>query len=438
LKKTPICLLFLLPASLISLSCGGYTAPGSTATAPKYRAFISNGVSGGGVIAGIYVVNAQDDVRASGAPISAGNNPGMMVLTPNRAQTLVFSSNGLPSSDNAFSIISNAGQSSSGHLTMPGMTESFVVSPDSSTVYVALPTAPVIGQSPGVVEVVSLSGGSFTGQADVPAVHYISINNSGSRILGFSDNSDSVAIITPSQIGLPNGVVTTYVGGFDRPVQAFFSSDDSTAYVVNCGPECGGTQAGVQILDMTTSTLGASVSVPAATAALLNNSTLYLAGTPQPDPNPQPCTGETTASTSCGLLTLVDVSSMTVIGAPIVITDGYHTRLSLAANGQLFIGARTCTEIVQPFPVPVGAEVRGCLSIYNTLTGAVGSIPAGGVVIPPANGDVTGIQPISLRNVVYVIQGGSLGIYSTAIDALQPNQITNLVGSFVDVLTVDF
>jgi hypothetical protein len=73
----------------------------------------------------------------------------------------------------------------------------------------------------------------------------------------------------------------------------------------------------------------------------------------------------------------------------------------------------------------------------------VGSVPAGGVIIPPETGDVTGIQPIATRNVVYVIQGqnvqgGSLYIYSTAIDALQPNQIINLVGGFVDVKTVDF
>jgi hypothetical protein len=51
---------------------------------------------------------------------------------------------------------------------------------------------------------------------------------------------------------------------------------------------------------------------------------------------------------------------------------------------------------------------------------------------------VTGIQPIATRTVVYVIQGGSLGIYDTATDALQTLQITNLIGQFVDVKTIDF
>ena len=83
--------------------------------------------------------------------------------------------------------------------------------------------------------------------------------------------------------------------------------------------------------------------------------------------------------------------------------------------------------------------------------------PAGGVLVPPENGDVTGLQPISVRGsnmpqyVVYVIQGqgvpqgGSLFIYDTTIDALEnnpnntnnPGQIFGLVGNFVDVKTVD-
>jgi len=454
LKRVPILLLFLLPASLMLLSCGGASSPSGTRTSGlKYRAFITNSVTAGTGAAGVYIVNAQTDVRPAASAIFAGNTPGMMALTPNRALTLVFSGNGTQSSDNQFSIINNASESNVAHVTVPGMTESFVVSPDSSAAYVAVPTAPVTGQSPGIVEAISLGSGTVTGQADVPSVHYLSIDNSGNRILGFSDNSDAVAVITPSNIGIGNAV--TYIGGFDRPVQAFFSPDDSTAYVVNCGAECGGTTASVQQLNLANGTLGSYVAVCtpnptqcAATVALVNGSTMYLAGTPYSGGVPsQPCTGQNTAATTCGLLTVVDLNSMTVTNtAPIVITDGYHTHLSLGANGQLFIGARTCTEIVPPVPPPTGAEVRGCLSIYNTLSTAVASVPPGAVVIPPANGDVTGIQPIATRDVVYVIQGGSLNIYDTTIDALEynpnnpnnPGQIFGLTGQFIDVKTVDF
>jgi hypothetical protein len=428
LKKVLIGLLSLLPAG-VCLSCGSSTPSTNNQTSGlKDRVFITNSVSAGSLAAGVYIVDAALDQRSGAPPISAGNTPEMMVVTPNRLQTIVFSGNGSQFSDNQLTVINNASEGGGAHVTLPGPTESFVVSPDSSTVYVAMPTAPVIGQAPGIVEVIALATG-ITGQAEVPAVRYLAIDNGGDRLLGFSDNSDSVAVITPSQIGIPNASAVTYVAGFHRPVAAFFSTDGTTAYVINCGAECGGTDASVQSLDLNTNTAGIAVPVPAATVALVNNSTMYLAGTPAPA---SACTGETTAATSCGVLTVFDLNSMSVTNsAPIVITDGYHNRMALGANGQLFIGARTCTEITPPVPAPTGAEVRGCLSIYNTQTGHV--------VIPPGNGDVTGIQPIPKRAVVYVIQGGSLGIYDTATAALQTTiQIVNLVGQFYDVKTVDF
>jgi hypothetical protein len=454
LRKALI-LLFLLPASLICLSCGGYSAPGgTTGGGVKYRAFVTNSVSSGSGPAGVYVVDAANDVRAVTSPISAGNTPGMMVLTPNRGQTLVFSGSGPQFSDNQLSIVNNASDAVASHLTLPGMTESFVVSPDSSAAYVAVPTAKVVGQSPGIVEAISLSNGSITGVADVPAAHYLSINNSGSRLLGFSDNSDQVAVITTSLIA--NGNAVTYIGGFDRPVSAFFSSDDSTAYVLNCGAECGGTQASVQKLEMPPAQcqpdgVCAPVPVPAASIALVSGSTMYLAGTPFSaggGPSLLCSTGATTTqATYCGMLTTFDLNSMSVTNsAPIVITDGYHNRMSMAANGQLFIGAHTCTEI------STTTETRGCLSVYNTLATKVGSVPPGGVLVPPENGDVTGLEPVAKRTVVYVVQGrgvsqgGSLFIYDATTDALEnnpndpnnPGHINGLVGDFFDVKTIDF
>jgi hypothetical protein len=423
LKRALFLLFLLLAASLTLPNCGSSRST-ATQSGLTHRAFFSENVSASTISAGVYIVNAQNDIDLGLSPIGAGNTPGMMVVTPNRNQTLVFSPDG-----NQFTVITNATESSAGNIILPGFTESFVVSPDSSTAYAAVPTAAVVGQSPGVVDILSLRGVTFTGEIDIPSVRYLSIGNTGNRILAFSDNSDSVAVITPSNIG--TGTAVTTVGGFDRPVAAFFSSDDSTAYVVNCGAECGGVQAGVQTLDLTTNppTPRGSVPAQAASVALVDGSTMYLAGTPYSGGVPsQACPPGTTKATACGLLTIVDLSTMTVTNsAPIMITDGYHNRMSQGANGQLFIGARTCTEITA---VNTGDEVRGCLSIYNTHTGAV--------VIPPATGDVTGIQPIANRTVVYVVQGGSLGIYDTTTDKLQTLQITNLIGQFVDVKTVDF
>jgi hypothetical protein len=466
LKKVPILLLFLLPACLLCLSCGSTPASSGTQTSGiKFRAFVSNSVTAGTESAGVYIADAQNDVRSSVGAISAGNTPTMMMLTPNHEQTLVFSGNGTQFSDNQFTLINNATESSAAHVILPGMTESFVVSPDSSAAYVAVPAAPVIGQSPGILEAIGLSSGAVTGQVEVPSIHYLSINNSGNRILGFSDNSDFISVITPSNIGIGNAV--TSIGGpgiFDRPVTAFFSTDDSTAYVVSCGAECGGTQASVQQFNLNTNTLVASVpacipipgtnppqcSGPAAgSVALLVGSTMYLAGTPYSPGGGTSleCPAGTTQAEYCGQLTMINLTTMSVINSTeIFITDGYHNRIAMGANGQLYIGARLCTEIVPPSPPPAGAETRGCLAIYNTLTTPVGNAQPGGVVIPPQNGDATGIQPIATRQVVYVVQGGSLRIYDDLMDSLEynqnnpdnPGEIYGLVGQFFDVITVDF
>ena len=139
----------------------------------------------------------------------------------------------------------------------------------------------------------------------------------------------------------------------------------------------------------------------------------------------------TTAATTCGTLSVVDTSSMAV-SRTAVITDGYHDRMQLSQNGQLYVGSHSCTNISIP-----GGEVRGCLSIYNTNSPSV--------VIPQNNGDVTGIQQITGRDIVYVVQNGALQIYNTDTNQLQvtPGDTQNnngqvdIVGQLSDVKLVD-
>jgi hypothetical protein len=106
------------------------------------------------------------------------------------------------------------------------------------------------------------------------------------------------------------------------------------------------------------------------------------------------------------------------------ITDGYHNRMQMGANGQLFVGARSCTNINIS-----GGEVRGCLSIFDTSSATV--------IAPPDNGDVTSIEPIPNRHVVYVCEGGALRIYDTTTDKLQATQIS-IIGQAIDVKVADF
>ena len=172
----------------------------------------------------------------------------------------------------------------------------------------------------------------------------------------------------------PPNAVCTIVPGFDRPVYGIINGN--TAYILNCGPQCGGVQASVMVFDLPSLTITSTIPVDAATWALLNGSTLYVAGT---SPTNHACTGQTTAATTCGRLDIVDLTSGTVTGSA-VITDGYHWRMDLNADGQLFIGSHNCTNIGN-INNPTG-EVRGCLSIYRTADNSV--------FIPPDNGDVNG------------------------------------------------
>jgi hypothetical protein len=156
-----------------------------------------------------------------------------------------------------------------------------------------------------------------------------------------------------------------------------------------------------------------------ATTGLLSGNTLYVAGSPPG----MDCTGSTTptSATSCGSLQTIDTGTLTP-SAPIIISDGIHDHMELGSNNQLFIGAQNCTNI------STASETRGCLTIFDTSKSAV--------VVPPVNFDVTGIAPISNRNIVYVVQGGELRIYDTISDALTATQI-DVVGKAVDVKYVD-
>jgi hypothetical protein len=116
------------------------------------------------------------------------------------------------------------------------------------------------------------------------------------------------------------------------------------------------------------------------------------------------------------------------------ITDGYHDRMDLTTNGQLFVGSSNCTNIGN-VNNGTGGEIRGCLSIYR--------IADGSVIIPPDNGNVTGLQGFTTRNVEYVAEGGQLRVYDTTKDVLLINDFVpqgtiDIVGFVGDVKAVDF
>lgn len=417
------------------VSCGTSTPSGLPPSKLTTRIFASQSVSSLTAQPGLVIINGLNDTVPRAPRVSAGTSPGYMEISPQRATLMVFDA-----ATNAIDVINTQKETQSETIPLTGPTTS-MVAVSNSIGYVAVPSAPIIGSPPGALVALNLSSGSVTATLSVPSAQTVVANSGGSQLLVFSNDSNSVTLVSPLQLntGLP---VTTTIAGFDRPVFAVFSSDGSTAYILNCGPECGGVQASIQPLNMSTLVPGAILPVDAATIALLNGSTLYVAGTP---PTNNACTGQTTAATTCGRLDIIDTGSMTVTGR-VVITDGYHDRIDLSSNNQLFIGSHTCTNIGNVNAVTPTGEIRGCLSIFNTTI--AGNTSA---IIPPDNGDVTGFQTISRPSetnvgsqyVEYVAEGGNLRVYNTLTDTLlidlyvETGTIT-VVGQITDVKAVDF
>jgi hypothetical protein len=426
LKKTMISLAVLVAASVTIVSCGSSNSSSAKhMSGLKFRAFVSNPLSGGGAVGlpAIDIVDATQDLLSPSTVSLLGlvNQPGLMVVSPDLRSTLVFSP-----PENVV-VIDNATESpASGVLVidLPGSTESMAIASNSATAYAAVPSAAVAGEAPGAVVAMSLTTGAVTATIPVPAAHYLVLSPDGSHLLVFSDNSNNVTVIATGLIGTSSDPRQP-AGGiccFDRPVWGIFA-DSATAYIFNCGAECpGGVSAGITTFTVGSPVPGSTVPLSGATYGLLSGGTLYVAGTP-----PHTACGAGTAATTCGTLNMVDVDGMKVINSsPIIITDGFHNRMAMAADGQLFIGARSCTSINV-----LGGEVRGCLSIYNTSIS--------GVVVPPQIGDATGIEPIPGRHIVYVCEGGAFQVFDTTTDQLliQLPRAIDVVGYNIDVKVVD-
>jgi len=437
LRRRILVLVLGAGASLNFVSCGGYSKTGPP-SGQVNRVLVSQGTSSTTNFGSLILVNGYTDLPVRGSRISAGSSPGLMAVSPslNIAASFDVSSNSVYAVD-------TGKESSIGNIRLPGPTSSMVFPGADGIGYAAVPTATVTGLSIlGAVEEMNFSNSVLTTIAVSNAQTVIS-NSGGSQLLVFSNDSDSVTVLTPGLAvppvdtsclsTTPNPVCTT-VPGFDRPVYGIIAG--TTGYILNCGPQCGGVTASVMVFDLPSLTITSTIPVDAATWGLINGSTLYVAGTPTTNND---CSGQMwgtppqpTAATTCGRLDIIDLTSGTVT-ARVKITDGFHDRMDLNVLGQLFIGSHDCTNIGNANN-PSG-EVRGCLTIFRTADNSI--------VIPPDNGDVNGLQGFTTRPVEYVAQGGNLRVYDTQTDTLLLNYLipqgtVAVVGYVGDVKAIDF
>src|SRR5438105_14314921 len=400
------------------VACGGYKSPNTNqnVSGVKFPAFVSQNVSTSSVSGGLDIVDATLDrlIRAPG--VSDANSPGLMAVSGNRAVTLVFDAG-----TNAVNVVNNKQETSAGTIPLPNWTESLAVTPDASVGYAAVLNAPVAGQASGAVEMMNLSTLVLETPITVPSVHYIVLSPDSTRLLAFSDNSDNATLINFQNISTtstPNWVVNgapQTITGLNRPVWATFSNDSSTAYIMNCGQECSPTAplasvSSISFANNPTLALSQTLTIPGgATYGVLQGTRLSVAGTTP---------GTVCGTTPCGTLNVIDVSNVSALQVMDTqpITDGYHNRMAITADNQVFVGARMCSG--------------PCLSMYNATTRAV--------VIGSDMGDVTAVQPVTGRPEVYVVENGELRVWLTPSDTLQiPQNQMNISGFAGDVKIVD-
>jgi len=385
----------LILSSLVWLNSCGDGSTNTTVSGLSNRAFISNAQTGT-----IQIIDAnKDQLSTKTSGISVNSGVGLMVLSPDKTKTLAFATG-----NNTISVIDNTTETVVAAITLLSFTESMAFLPDSKTALVAIRNEPVSGAPSGAVLALDTSTPSILATIPVPSVRTVVVNHNGNRALAFSDGVNSLAVIDT------NGKTATTVAGFDRPVYGVFSSDDSRAYILSCGPECGGTTAQVTVLDVSSNTPGASIPVSAATVGALDSAgNLYVAGT----------------AGTAGKLDIVNTSSLSVSKSGVAVSDGFHNRM-LLINTKLYIGARTCTT-------------PQCLTVLDT--GAQTAIIAPCVVAASlfcTPGDVTGFIAIDKRNVVYVVEGGKLLVYdlNSSVPLDNKHQV-DILGQAVDVKNPD-
>lgn len=324
------------------------------------------------------------------------------------------------------------------------------------------------------------SGGSIP--LSLPGIYRVSVNPGGSVVLAFVQNSDYIYYareLTAAQKQAYSGGPSTwpkaavdcepqnapewcllqaqspdqidstgnYYGTpltFDRPVKAVFSVDGSTAYILNCGPECGGAKASVSLLPTAPMifTLGmasgqfpinnalsaacpatgaaSSCTIPipgGATNALVDTATMYVVGQER---MPDGFWG--------GHLTVVNLANNSA-GAPVSISDGTPGTMSRLIGGDdntLWIGMIQCTEGERYN----NGQPYGCLTMYNTSTQKV-------VLLEPYAGDATGIAAVTGLHKIYAAEGGQVYIYSTKDGSVLDNQYVTVTGTAYDVAYMD-
>jgi hypothetical protein len=276
-------------------------------------------------------------------------------------------------------------------------------------------------------------------------------------VVHLTSNQQTAAINNPNYLGaqdcepqnLPQFCVFPVSTGssatFDHPIKAVFSPDGSNVYVLNCGPECGGTTAGLSVIPVTTSVLnpvstGASgialvatsnIAIPGgATNAIFNGNTMYVAGQCLAGQNLQ-CASATPPGDGLfvGQLTVLNTGTGGITGQ-FSISDGTHNKMVFADDSTLWVGSTQC-QAGEHYKQNQGGSSApyGCLTMFNTSNNSV--------LIDAYKGSATGIAAVTGLSKVYTAEGGQVYIYNTTDGSERDNSNVTVTGTAIDVAYMD-
>lgn len=408
-----------------------------------------------------YDIRYSYDFKVPGYSISgySGALPATIQNMPEEQLGAVYGSG-----DGTLTLVNYAKESTGGSVGgLSGLSSSVFITRNQSYAFAA-------NQSTHLFTAVNRVNSQQSTVLSLPGVYRVSVNPGGTVALAFAQNSDYIYYarqLTAAQTIAYSGGSSTwpkaavdcepqngplwclfqaqspdnldatgnYYGAplvFDRPVKAVFSADGGTAYILNCGQECGGSASSVSLLPVAPvifsvgqqsgklPVTGSVTNIPipgGASNALVVDSTMYVVGQQlQPD------------GLFTGNVTVVNVANNTAT-ASAGISDGQPgamSRMILADDNTLWIGMTKCNNgerYAKGLPY-------GCLTMFDTSSNTV-------KMLEPYLGDLTGIADVEGLHKVYVAQGGQVYIYSTRDGSSINNQYVTVTGTAYDVAYMD-
>ena len=425
--------------------------------------------------------NIQDTKQTFSISGYSSGYPSQIYNFPEQSKGFVYSS-----SDASFTAINYGTEAAGGAAAaFPAASTAIAVSADFVRFFSAEENAgylAIVDNSVGATYALNIPNvfQVVINQGDTAAIAMTRNSNTVYRIVKLNTNQYSTAALADAAIGavdcqpllVPVYCAVPVPGNFDRPSGAYFSLDGTTAYILNSGPELGGTTASVSLIPQsalvntniptappTVSPVTATIPIPGGvTTAISDGSTLYFAGQSQTvvGANGQSTGIANPGGLFAGYLTTFNIANNTVTGA-YSIADGHHSQLLFADDNTLWVASQQCANGVRQNLFSQGNTTQAanynCLSRFDTSALTASIVPAvnqgsSSVTVPYPNtnqdqyyyGSLTGMCWVQNYHKVYTAYGGQIHAFNTA-DGSEINNInitvqgTALSVAYMDALT---